>query len=151
MPMIDEVCAHIHNYFDMDEHRKYWHRERGTFTITGGRLTLDFLQPGQYYRIEGSVFNDGVHQYEGFDLTDEQFEGSVYAMRVKPGFMALLREIEAWQEKNGATVQSPYQSESFGGYSYTLASGSTKSGGTQSAGWELTFGKRLDAYRKICL
>lgn len=151
MPMIEQICAHIHNFFDRDEHRRFWHREQGTFTVSGGTLALDFLQPGQYFRIEGSVFNDGVHQYPDMDMQDETFTGSVYEMRVKPGFLALVSDIEAWQAKNGEAVMGPYQSESFGGYSYTLASGSTRGGGTQNAGWELSFGSRLDQYRKICL
>lgn len=39
----------------------------GGYTVENGRLSgvSDLLQTGQYYRIVGSVFNDGLHQYAG--------------------------------------------------------------------------------------
>lgn len=148
--MLEQICAHIHNFFDMDEHRRYYHWASGVFTISGGSITLDFLMPGQYFRIKGSRFNDGVHQYPASDLIDEIFTGDVYEMRVPAGFRALVEEITAWQTKNAAAIESPYQSESFGGYSYTLATGSTQNGANKGPGWQLTFAHRLDQYRKLC-
>ena len=53
--MIEQICGHIHNYFEDG-------RQRGTYTVTGGTLQLDGLQTGQYFRILGSMFNDGVYQ-----------------------------------------------------------------------------------------
>lgn len=149
--MLEQICAHIHNYFDKDKQGRFWHWAEGEFAITNGAIDLDFLQAGQYFRIEGSVFNDGIHQYPADDLTDETFEGSIYAMHTPPAFLALAEEIEAWQEKNGAAASSPYQSESFGGYSYQMASGNSgnQRGSGLGPGWQLTFAARLDPWRKI--
>lgn len=147
--MIEQICAHLHNYFDRDRNGRLYGWQTDKFTISGGTMTLDFLQPGQYYHIEGSVFNDGVHQYPTLDMTDETFEGTIYAMHVPPQFLALANEIAQWQRDNGAAVASPYQSESFGGYSYTKASAGTRNGAVQNAGWETIFANRLDEYRKL--
>lgn len=135
--MLGEILAHLHNYFTdpSDIHA-------GTFTITDGSITLPFLQQGQYFRIVGSVFNDGVYQYTTDTLTDETFDGAVYAMRVPPDLHALATEITAWVEKYG---DSPYVSESFGGYSCTKA---TQSSGAP-VGWQTQFRGRLNRWRKV--
>ena len=71
--MLTELLAEIRNYFEVPNGRHF-----GTFTISGGSIApLDFLQEGQYFRIVGSVFNDGVYQYPAASLTDEVFEGAV--------------------------------------------------------------------------
>lgn len=134
---------YIHNYFVKDIYR-------GTFRISGGRLDVDFLQDGQYFKIVGSVFNDAVFQYPAEDLSDEEFKGEVWAMAVPPTFIALCEEIEAWQEKYGTQVENPFSSESFGGYSYTKAQG-TGSGGSASpsATWKDVFRGSLNHWRKI--
>ena len=59
----------------------------------------------------------------------------------------LAGEIAAWQEKYGAVIDSPYTSESFGGYSYSKASGAGDSAG--SGGWQAAFRARLNPYRKL--
>lgn len=141
--MLEQIMDFIHNYF---ERAKY----RGKFTIAQGCLECGFLQPGQYYKIIGSVFNDGVHQYPECTLHDEEFVGEVWAMAVPPTFMALAEEIEAWVDKYGEAVQSPYTSESFGGYSYTKASGSGANGAaTPGTTWQAVFGSKLIHWRKV--
>lgn len=141
--MLEQIMDFIHNYFVVEKHG-------GTFTITDGRLSIDFLQNNQYYKIIGSVFNDGVHQFPSEDLTDERFTGQVWAMAVPPTFIALSAEIENWQNKYGETVMSPYSSESFGGYSYTKASGTgAKGDALPGATWQSVFGSRLNHWRKI--
>ena len=104
-------------------------------------MPLDFLQDGQYFRILGSVYNDGVYQYPAV-LTDEVFEGQIWAMRVPPAFIALSGEIDEYITKN---AESPYTSESFGGYSYTKATG--ESGAPLT--WRDVFASRLNAWRKL--
>ena len=54
--------------------------------------------------------------------------------------------VELWREKYGAVMDSPYTSESFGGYSYTKANGAGDS--TGSGGWQAAFRARLNPYRK---
>lgn len=139
--MLEEILAHIHNYFVVD-------MIEGDFEISSGSLTLDFLKEGQYFRILGSVFNDGVYQYPASDLTDEKFSGTVWAMAVPPAVIALALEIETWTEKYGDALNSPYQSESFGGYSYSKSSGGA-SAVDASVGWRDVFRSRLNRWRKI--
>lgn len=142
--MIDQVCGHIHNYFCEDADVR-----AGEFTIEEGALDVDFLLPGQYFRIVGSVFNDGVYQYPACGLCDETFTGEIWPMKPPRDFLALCAEISDWQEKYGANMASPYTSESVQGvYSYTKAA--TGSGGVSSAtGWADAFKANLNRWRKL--
>lgn len=137
--MLTEVCAEIRNYFVKDIHN-------GTFEIVGGKITpLDFIQENQYFRIVGSVFNDGVYKNTAdLVLTDEIFSGSVWAMAVPPSVVALAEEIKKYNESDEAKP-SAYTSESFGGYSYSKA---TDENGAP-IGWKKVFANRLNKYRRI--
>ena len=137
--MLTEVCAEIRNYFVKDIHN-------GTFEIVGGKITpLDFIQENQYFRIVGSVFNDGVYKNTAdLVLTDEIFSGSVWAMAVPPSVVALAEEIKKYSESDEAKP-SAYNSESFGGYAYTKA---TDENGAP-IGWKKVFASRLNKYRRI--
>ena len=138
--MLTEICAEIRNYFEVPNCRHF-----GTFTISGGSIApSDFLQEGQHFRIIGSVFNDGVYQYPATSLTDEVFEGAVWAMAVPPTLIALSAEIEAYNDSDAGKA-SPYTSESFGGYSYTKA---TDANGAP-IGWQKAFASRLNKWRKL--
>ena len=96
----------------------------GNFTIDGGNITpSDFLKENDYYRIIGSRFNDGLYQYPNSDLTDEEFDGAVWVMRIPPAVITLAQDIEKYAQSD-AGKQSAYVSESFGGYSYTKATNS---------------------------
>ena len=135
---LTNLCAELRNYFETK-------KRFGTFTISDGSLSpSNFLQDGQYYRIVGSVFNDGVHRHPAHDLTDETFDGAVWAMAVPPAVVELLQKI---QEFEAATANAPtnYISESFGGYSYTKA---TDENGLP-AGWRSVFKSELNRWRKL--
>ena len=119
--MLEQVLRHLNNWFLVDIHE-------GTFTVENGGIALPFLQTNQYFRICGSVFNDGLPHYPVIDLTDETFTGTVWALAVPKAVITLAEDIAAWEEKNGEAVASPYQSESFGGYSYTKRSAGSDSG-----------------------
>lgn len=140
--MLEQILTHIHNWFQIGIYP-------GTYTISDGGITLPFLQDGQYFRIVGSLFNDGLHQYGPAMemLRDETFDGAVWALAVPKAVVELAVEIFAWQEKYGAIIDSPYTSESFGGYSYSKASGAGDS--TGSGGWQSAFRARLNPYRKL--
>ena len=138
--MLEQVLRHLNNWFLVEIHE-------GTFTVEKGSIALPFLQNGQYFRICGSVFNDGLHQYPVIDLTDETFTGTVWALAVPKAVVTLSTDIAAWQEKNGEAIASPYQSESFGGYSYTKRSAGSD-GGTLN-GWQDAFRGRLNDWRKL--
>lgn len=117
----------------------------GEYTVEDGGLALPFLQDGQYFRVVGSVFNDGLHQYPATDLTNESFEGAVWALAVPKAVISLSEEVTAWETKNGAQTVGQFQSESFPTYSYTRATG--KNGGAIT--WEDVFGSRLNRWRKL--
>jgi hypothetical protein len=139
---LSELCAEVKNYFCADKDKHF-----GTFTVTDGMIAPSFdIVDGQYYRVCGSVFNDGVHKFGDNDLTDETFNGAVWAMKVPPAVVDLSAEIDEWVAQYGATVNNPYQSESFGGYSYSKASG--KAGNMT---WQDAFATRLSMYRRIRL
>ena len=134
--MLEKMCAECRNYFIKDIHF-------GTFKIESGAIEpLDFLQERQYFRIVGSVLNDGIYQYQTSELTDEVFDGAIWAMSVPPSFIALASDIKTWQDKDGKP--SAYTSESFGGYSYTKA---TNAKG-QVATWKEVFAPQLNQYRR---
>ena len=151
--MLTELCQELKNWFEREIHF-------GTFTIEGGQLAdSSFLQDGQYFRVVGSVFNDGVHKYEPTNaqreqLHDEEFEGAIWAMAVPPTVIALSEQIDEWTEKYGgvdSASMSPFQSESFGGYSYSKGSGSSSgsSGGSSVPTWKSVFADDLNRWRKI--
>lgn len=145
--MLEQILTELHNWFRVRDGADGIHH--GTYTIEDGRIALPFLRDGQYFRMMGSVFNDGLHRY-GPDmaaLEDETFDGTIWAMAVPKAVVELVGEIEAWQKKYGAVIDSPYTSESFGGYSYTKQSGAGDS--TGSGGWQAAFRARLDPYRKL--
>lgn len=137
--MLEQVLRHLNNWFLVDIHE-------GTFAVENGSITLPFLLTNQYFRIVGSVFNDGLHQYPAVDLTEETFTGSVWALAVPKAVIDLADEIQKWQEKNGEASVSPYQSESFGGYSYSKAT-DAETGGAVT--WQSAFKQQLSAWRKI--
>lgn len=143
MITLTELCQELHNWFDREQHT-------GTFTIQDGNITADFLQDGQYYRIMGSVFSDGVHQYPSSELRDETFTGAVWALAIPAPVIKLSTEIEAWRGKYEAAdsaALSPFTSESFGGYSYSKGGSSDGSGG--GASWQSAFRAQLNRWRKI--
>lgn len=143
---ITDFCDEIHNYFELEKYIE-------TVTIENGQLAgfSDRLQTDQYFRIVGSVFNDGVYKYPTTDLTDETFDGAIWAMAVPPDALALLEKIQEWDDKYSAdeVANSPYQSESFGGYSYTKVSNSAANGGGSAVSWQTQFKPQLNRWRKI--
>ena len=151
--MLDEICANIRNYFTYEKDKHI-----GDFAIIEGQITPSFDIPTDYIRIVGSHKNDGIHQRgeHGFVLTDEaEFHGAVWVMSPPKAFLDLAAEIADWQAKNGGVdsqAMSPFNSESFGGYSYSK-SGGNAAGGSSSGGasWQNAYATRLNAYRRIRL
>lgn len=146
--MLTELCKEIKNWF---EYAKFF----GEFTIEDNAITGPYsLQENQYFRIVGSVFNDGVYKYdENLVLVDETFKGAIWAMAIPNEVIALAAEIEAWADKYqtvDSAAMSPFNSESFGGYSYSKSSGGSSSGNVDLSGtWQGAFADRLNHWRKI--
>lgn len=149
--MLGAICAEIKNYFTWEGDKHF-----GDWAIVEGAIVPSFDIPTDYIRIVGSHRNDGVHKRgeDGWGLIDEdKFSGAIWVMSPPADFLALVAEIEAWQAKNGGVdsqAMSPFNSESFGGYSYSKSTGGSSSGGSASAtNWIGAYAGRLNIYRRI--
>lgn len=153
--MLQQICEDIHNYFIKAPNP-------GKYTVSGGTISpLPSLAEGQRFWVVGSALNDGVYTYHergitnddetaSAELKDESFEGSVCAMAVPRDVVELAKEVSDWVDSNSEALNSPYTSESFGGYSYTKATASGADAGG-SLTWQSHFKSRLNPYRKISL
>lgn len=145
--VLTEICEYLNNYFCEK-------KITGKFTISGGSLSVEGLKSGQYIRIVGSTFNDGVHLYPipaAEKLTDEEFTGAVWAMAVPQTVIALASDIKDWQTKYGgasSAAMSPFNSESFAGYSYSKGSSGNANSGSNIT-WQDVYGGRLNKYRRL--
>lgn len=141
MSTLEDICYECHNYFEVG-------KKAGYFNVTDGNIDVDFLQDGQYFRVIGSVFNDGIYQYPATDMTEEAFIGEIWAMAVPKAVLELVEEIDAWKEKYGVALTSPYNSESFGGYSYSKGNGYTGNANGTPA-WLNVFSDRIKRWYKL--
>lgn len=150
--VLNDICNECRNYFKKNI-------VFGKFRVVDGELLeydsdepLDYLQNGQYFRLVGSVFNDGVHKFGSCELQDERdFEGAIWLMAVPIAVINLASEIEEWRAKYEdieSSNMSPFQSESFGGYSYSKGSSGSSSGSNGNT-WQSVFRSKLNAWRKI--
>lgn len=155
--MLTELCQYLRNWFDRKPDGSYHAKFFGDFEISGGALINVELTQGQYYRIMGSLFNDGVHKFgdENDALTDEEFNGAIWAMSIPPEVIQLAEDIASWQAKYGGVdseAMSPFQSESYGGYSYSKSRSSvaaSSNGANSSNAWQSAFASRLRRWMKI--
>lgn len=139
--MLETVLRHLHNWFEVRGAARY-----GVCRIVSGVLETENdvkLMDGQYYKIDGSVFNDGLHKVcEADALRDEEFVGTITPLAIPKEVVELSKEIEKWREDNPETDKV---SESFGGYSY-LRGGS---GTAVERGWQAAFKTRLNDWKKV--
>lgn len=148
--VLTELCTYLNNWFARDQKRVY-----GDIAIEDGGITnddfLEEIQTNQYFRIVGSVFNDGVYKYDDtLELIDEEFDGAIWLMAIPKEVLKIADDIAKWQaqyEAIDSPNMSPYNSESFGGYSYSKASG-TGSNGASGNSWQGVFGSKLSNWRK---
>lgn len=150
MNILTELCQEIRNWFDRDKEK--W---IGEIVIDGSGISCDGeaieLLDGQYFRIIGSLLNDGVYLYPNEELNPETFEGAVWSMGIPPSVIALAEAIEKYNEKYATVISSPYQAEAFGGYSYSLGGGGSggSAGKGNPASWRNHFADDLDRWRKL--
>ena len=147
--MLTEICNYLKNWF---EDKKYI----GIIRISSGVLYYKNAQiniaEGQYFRVIGSLLSDGVYKYGTDTLSDEEFNGAIWLMRVPADVIALATQIAAWMAKYGSVdsvSMSPYNSESFGGYSYSKPSGSNSAESENPNSWQAAFKTQLARYRKL--
>lgn len=101
MEAIEALCAETHNYHDED-------RVIGDYTIENGIISLPFLVDGQFFRIVGSKFNDGVYIYS-----------KEFLVRALATWEDVLNNYENWGEyaknKWGDTMETELIDEEFHG------------------------------------
>lgn len=138
--MLEELLRALRNWFVRDKATGRIRVEDGALVPPEGLALAD----GQYIRVTGSVFNDGLHRWPCTGMADEEFVGTVWALAVPRAVVDLADEIESWQTEHTEELDSPYASESFGGYSYTRVGGDGS-----PITWRQQFKARLDPWRKL--
>lgn len=140
--MLEELLRTLNNWFEKDS-------LVGDFKVSGGALLLPegFLKEGQYLRVIGSTFNDGLSCWPVNDMVDEEFSGEVQALAIPPAVISLSSEIDRWRADNQKALDAPYASESFGGYSYSKEGPSSSQNG--STGWRAHFRDQLNQWRRL--
>lgn len=154
--MMTDICQYLHNWFNRKPDGSTYPQYSGTFTVADDSIVelSGKLVTGQYFRIIGSLFNDGVHKLGSDTLKNEVFDGAVWSMAVPPVVVSLAAEIADWQAKYGSVsseAMSPFQSESFAGYSYSKANGGVSSNGSVKSQntWQNVYEARLAPWRKL--
>lgn len=145
--MLEEMMRYVNNRFDRDARGNLYGVLSGDISIEDGVLDAE-IPEGRYFWVEGSLSNDGIHNSKS-GLTDEEFTGRIILLSVPPAFISIASEIETWLEKNADALNGPYQSESFGGYSYTFSGGGSSNDESSPAAWQVRFGARLRPWRKL--
>lgn len=145
--MLTEICQYLHNYFEYEKHF-------GLISIIGDVVFCDGeeieMDEGQYFALFREKFAIGVYQY-GDELTDKTFTGSVWLMDIPDAILKANKWAEQWMEKNGgvdSAANSPFQSESFGGYSYSKGNNSNGKAGVGIFD-QASFVGMLAPYRKL--
>ena len=144
--MTGAVMAHISNYFEGEP-------VVGTIRIESGNLYTpdDFDNAARYVAIRGSRAHDGVwqlsdghiyHDGQAPEEPDETFWGMVWPLYPSASFQRLCREVEAFAKEN---QPSAIASESFGAYSYSLATGPSGKPVT----WQEQFAEQLRQHRRM--
>lgn len=149
--ILEQVLYHLHNWF-----------ERESFTVSGCEVVngslpesvTEHILEGQWFRIKGSNLNDGLHQNPDNELYEETFDGTISLLAIPKALLLVAQDISDWvdatHEASQQALRSPYQSESFGGYSYSLKdSGGSNSGSGCLSGWQAEFAGRLNPWRKM--
>ena len=154
LSMLTELCQEIRNWFDRERYSGAFEIADGMITAAGnsGLYETPPLQVGQYFRIVGSWYNDGIHIYPDDCMRNEVFSGSIWLLAIPEPVIKLADEIDEWREKYetaDSAALTPFTSESFGGYSYTKSGGSGSTADTGGVSWQNVFKTRLNRWRKI--
>lgn len=148
--MLTQICQYLRNWFDKKEDGRSYPKYSGDFIIDDGEIGLD-VASGTYIRIMGSLHNDGVYCMGDGGLTDETFNGEVWVMSIPKPVINAAIWAESWLAINGgadSAANSPFTSESFGGYSYSKSAGA--SGGNGASVFEQAYMiNALAPWRKI--
>lgn len=149
---ITEICRYLRNWeFDYDPVKHI-----GTVTVSDGVIFVNGKEitplNGQFFRVIGSVFSDGAHIYPDMDMADETFNGAVWLLAIPPEIVALAQDIDTWRGKYESPTSpalSPYNSESFAGYSYSKSTTAFGQSTETATGWQAAFANRLLPWKKL--
>lgn len=144
--MLTEICAYLHNYFEYERHNGSIKIESGAITCDGEEITLD---NGQFFALFRGRIPLGV--FKANNVPDKTFNGSIWLMDVPKGILDADEWAENWKEKNGgvdSANNSAFESESFGGYSYTKGTNTNGKAGA-SVFDNAQFASMLAPYRKL--
>lgn len=121
--MLTRVCRYLKNWFVKSN------TGNGDVAVIDGKVYFNGseieMNEGQHFALVRTRYVYGVYAY-GDEIEDSEFEGAVWIMDVPKDVLDVVVRMTAWEEANGGSdspAMSPYQSESFGGYSYSKASG----------------------------
>ncbi|MGL5646712.1 MAG: hypothetical protein ACRDDY_02580 [Clostridium sp.] len=141
---MERILNHINNHF-------YLFFENADFEITSGYILVKGKYiVGQYIKIKGSLLNDGVYKVDRIEenkvfingLVDESFNGTVFQLGIPRDLIKLEEEIKEFNTNNKPTNVT---SESFGGYSYSKATGSNG----VPLDWTRVFSNSLKPYKRM--
>ncbi len=141
-----QVLGSINNYFEIRPYKGLYHVVDGTLApAPSGTAPMPKLEQSQYYLVRGSALNDGLHEMGVDDLLNESaFKGEIIPCAVPKELRDLFGEIEEWQSNNA--YSGALQSESFDGYSYSLAKDAVTGGAVT---WQTVFRSSLNRWRKL--
>lgn len=121
--MLTRVCRYLKNWFVKESYP-------GNITVSDGKVYCNGseieMSEGQHFALVRTRYVYGAYSY-GDEIEDSEFEGAVWIMDVPQDVLDVVARMTEWETANGgvdSAAMSPYQSESFGGYSYSKASGS---------------------------
>ena len=148
------MVKHIRNAFEFSI-------ERGSFVINDGKLSLsEKYVAGEWIAILGSALNDGIYKISsvgstyslanGSDnenpVTDEEFTGAVWRLRLPKSLVSLCADIQKWTDSPEGKPSNVVSESVVSFYSKTLAT--TKDGAP--IGWESVFKSRIHGnWRKM--
>lgn len=122
--MLSRICVYLKNYFETE-------RIIGDVVISDGVITVDGVEvelaDGEYFALFHEHYAYGVFQNGADYVEDNSFRGAVWRMDVPDSILDAMKWALEWEAKNGNpddNANSAFNSESFGGYTYTKAQSS---------------------------
>lgn len=147
---LTELCQDLRNWFEREKYIGHITLDANGNVFCNG-VSIGLLE-GQYYRVIGSVFADGVHKYPDTATVEESFDGAVWAMAIPKPVINLAAEIAEWRQRYEAVdsfAMSPFTSETVGSHSRSKGAMSAGSGASNGPNWQSVFAARMNAWRKI--
>lgn len=128
--MLTKICNYLKNFFETE-------RIIGDVVISEGKVSVNGnaveIAKDAYFALFHQHFVTGVFKYGTDELADGSFRGAVWLMDIPKAIFDAAEWGEAWNAQHGnadSQANTPFDSESFGGYAYTKAQSSTSANGS---------------------